>query len=195
MLTVGLGLLGDRVLPTLVRTAAAAECGGFDAIWVPDERFFRDTYATLTAVASATKKVRLGPCVTDAFVRHPALTAMAIGTLQELSGGRAVLGIGAGISGFAPLGIRGRGTTQAIRHAVRLIRSLLEGDVAEISGERFRFRGRLDFPTSAVPVFIAGRGPKILAKMFQGRRSGNQQDVWRALEKPGKRKLHGRRLT
>jgi hypothetical protein len=38
------------------------------------------------------------------------------------------------------------------------------------------------------------RSPKILAKMFQGRRSRNQQDVWRTLEKPGKRKLHGRRL-
>jgi len=162
MLTVGLGLLGDQPPGALVRIAAAAEAGGVEAIWVPDERFFRDPYVVLTAVASATRRVRLGPCVTDPFVRHPAITAVAIGTLQEVSGGRAVLGLGAGISGFAPLGIRPERTAQVLREAVALIRDLLAGERAEVRGVRVAFRGRLDFSAAPVPVYIAGRGPRIL---------------------------------
>jgi 5,10-methylenetetrahydromethanopterin reductase len=159
---VGIGLLADRALPDLVRAAQEAEAGGCDGVWVPDERFFRDAYAALAAVASATHRVRLGPCVTDPFSRHPALTAMAMGTLNEISGGRAVLGIGAGISGFSALGISPKRAVRAIREGVTLIRALLRDGTVDIAGEIFTFRGRLDFAAQPVPVFIAGRGPKVL---------------------------------
>ena len=56
----------------------------------------------------ARERIRLGPCVTDPYSRHAALTAMAIATLDEISGQRAVLGIGAGVSGFRELGDRAR---------------------------------------------------------------------------------------
>ncbi|HEU5300159.1 MAG TPA: LLM class flavin-dependent oxidoreductase [bacterium] len=159
---VGVGLLADRAIPELVRAAREAEEGGCDGVWVPDERFFRDTYAVLAALAAATGRVRLGPCVTDPFSRHPALTAMAIGTINEISGGRAVLGMGTGISGFSALGITPRRTVRAIREAVELIRALLREGTAEAAGEVFTFRGKLDFQAQSVPVFIAGRGPKVL---------------------------------
>lgn len=159
---VGVGLLADRGIPELVRAAREAEAGGCDGVWVPDERFFRDAYAVLAAVAAATDRVRLGPCVTDPFSRHPALTAMAVGTLNEISGGRAVLGMGAGISGFTALGISPKRAVRAIREAVALIRALLAGGRADVAGEIFTFTGRLDFQARPVPVFIAGRGPKVL---------------------------------
>jgi 5,10-methylenetetrahydromethanopterin reductase len=162
MTTFGLGLLPDRPLSDLARAADWAESAGIDAIWVPDERFFRDVYPTLTAIASATSTVQLGPCVTDPFVRHPALTAMAVGTLQEVSGGRAALGIGAGISGFAALGISQQHTAPTIREGVALIRSLLADGKADVDGRIIRFRGRLDFQATSVPIYIAGRGPRVL---------------------------------
>jgi hypothetical protein len=49
------------------RLAALAEAVGFDAVRVPDERFYRDCFVTLAAVAQATRRVRLGPCVTDPY--------------------------------------------------------------------------------------------------------------------------------
>jgi 5,10-methylenetetrahydromethanopterin reductase len=159
---VGLGLLADRPLRELGRAARDAEAAGCEGVWVPDERFFRDPYAVLAAVASATERVRIGPCVTDPFVRHPALTAMAIGTIQEISGGRAVLGMGTGISGFSALGIAPARTVGVMREAIGLIRTLLQEGAADVEGRAFRFRGRLDFPVRPVPVFVAGRGPKVL---------------------------------
>ena len=159
---VGVGLLADRPLRDLARAAQDAEAAGFEGVWVPDERFFRDPYAVLAVLAAATERVHLGPCVTDPFVRHPALTAMAIGTIQEISGGRAVLGIGTGISGFSALGITPARTVGAMREAIGLVRMLLRDGEADVAGETFRFRGRLDFPARPVPVYVAGRGPKVL---------------------------------
>jgi 5,10-methylenetetrahydromethanopterin reductase len=145
------------------RLAALAEAVGFDAVWVPDERFYRDCYVTLAAVAQATRRVRLGPCVADPYSRHPALTAVAAATLDELAGGRAVLGLGAGISGFAALGIGRDRPATAIREAITLARRLWAGEEVALAGEIVRFHGRLDFAAPpAIPVFVAGRGPRIL---------------------------------
>jgi len=158
----GVGLLADRPVAEMIRAAGEAEAAGATGVWVPDERFFRDAYAALAAIGAATRTVRLGPCVTDPFSRHPALTAMAIGTLNEITGGRAVLGMGTGISGFSALGITPSRSVRAIREAVGLIRALLREGEADVTGEIFTFRGRLDFHAQPVPVFIAGRGPKVL---------------------------------
>src|SRR5512132_3655481 len=89
----------------LADLAALAESAGYDDFWLADERFFREVYGSLTLCALRTRRIRLGPCVTDPYSRHPALTAMAIATLDEISGGRALLGLGAGVSGFRELGV------------------------------------------------------------------------------------------
>jgi alkanesulfonate monooxygenase SsuD/methylene tetrahydromethanopterin reductase-like flavin-dependent oxidoreductase (luciferase family) len=95
-MTLQLLLLGDAPVAQLVERAKLAEANGYSTVWVADERFYREVYSCLGQLAVHTSKVLLGPCVTDPFARHPALTAMAIGTLDEISGGRAILGIGAG---------------------------------------------------------------------------------------------------
>ena len=93
-----IGVLSLAAYPhrELMRTVQRAEELGFGAFWYADERFYHETYVGLTACALATSRIRLGPGVTDPYSRHPALTAMAVGSLDELSGGRAVLGFGAG---------------------------------------------------------------------------------------------------
>src|SRR3990172_2100192 len=128
---VGIGLLADRPLLDLARAAREAEAAGCEGVWVPDERFFRDPYAVLAGIASGTRRVHVGPCVTDPFVRHPALTAMAIGTINEISGGRAVLGMGTGISGFSALRITPQRTLRRMRAGIGPIRALLRDGQAE----------------------------------------------------------------
>jgi hypothetical protein len=87
---------------------------------------------------------------------------MAIATLDEISGQRAILGIGAGISGFTGLGINLRKPARAIREMIEVIPALLRGESAEFHGEVIEFhQGRLSFvPTrSAVPIYVASNGP------------------------------------
>ena len=98
-------MLGNVPVAQMVERAKLAEANGYDTLWVADERFYREVYSTLAILAQHTTRVHLGTCVTDPFSRHPALTAMAIATLDEISNQRAILGFGAGISGFAELGI------------------------------------------------------------------------------------------
>lgn len=162
--TFGLGLLPQYPPGRFVRLVQQAEDRGFDCIWVPDERFYRDCYAYLTLCAVNTRRVRLGPCVTDPYTRHPALTAMAMATVDEASGGRAVLGMGAGASGLDALGIPRTKPAVALREGVALIRALWRGEEVTAEGEIVRFSGgRLNFPARPdIPVYLAGRGPKVL---------------------------------
>lgn len=162
--TFGLGLLPHYPPEQFVRLVQRAEERGFDCVWVPDERFYRECYAYLTLCATRTARVRMGPCVTDPYTRHPALTAVAMATVDEASGGRAVLGIGAGASGMAALGIARAKPAVALREAIGLIRALWRGEEVTLAGEVISFtKGRLNFTARPdIPVYIAGRGPKIL---------------------------------
>jgi len=162
-------LLGDAPIEQLVGRVKLAEASNFDTVWLADERFFREVYSCLALFAANTCRVALGPCVTDPFARHPALTAMAIATLDEISGGRAVLGLGAGISGFAELGIERKKPPRAMREAIELIRALLRGEQIDFHGEIVQFyNGRLSFrPRRAeIPVYVATNGP--LGKRMAG---------------------------
>jgi len=161
-MTLQLLLLGDAPVAQLIERARLAEANGYSAVWVADERFYREVYSCLGQLAAHTSRVLLGPCVTDPFARHPALTAMAIATLDEISRGRAILGIGAGISGFAELGIERKKPARAIREAIDVIRALLRGETVDFHGEVIAFNhGRLSFspPRPEIPVYVASNGP------------------------------------
>jgi 5,10-methylenetetrahydromethanopterin reductase len=159
-LTTGLLLLPSHPAGRLAEIAQLAERTGFDYLWLADERFFREVYASLTLCALRTERIKLGPCVTDPYSRHAALTAMAIATLDEISGQRAVLGIGAGVSGFRELGIAREKSGVALREAVEVIRKLLAGETVTYKGSVVRVDGaHLDFkPARAdVPMYIASQ--------------------------------------
>jgi alkanesulfonate monooxygenase SsuD/methylene tetrahydromethanopterin reductase-like flavin-dependent oxidoreductase (luciferase family) len=146
----------------LVDLAQLVEAAGYEHLWLADERFFREVYASLTLCALHTRRVTLGPCVTDPYSRHPALTAMAVATLDEISGGRAALGLGAGISGFAQLGIVRRRPARAMAEAIEVIRRLLRGETVHLRGEVVHLEGgRLDFAPARpdLPIYVASNGP------------------------------------
>jgi 5,10-methylenetetrahydromethanopterin reductase len=156
--------IGKSGKQTLIEMVQACERSGFDIFWVADERFYMEVYSLLTLSSSHSKTIKLGPCVTDPYSRHPALTAMAIGTLDHFSGGRSCLGLGTGSSGFRQLGIKRKHPVIAVREAVHIIRSLLAGERVSYEGEIFRLQDcKLDFASRGqVPILIAANGPLMI---------------------------------
>jgi len=75
----------DGPASRLIARGKLAEGNGYSAVWMPDERFNREVYCCLGQIAAHTSRVLVGPSVTDPYARHPALTAMAIATLDEIS--------------------------------------------------------------------------------------------------------------
>lgn len=174
MLTTGVLLLLREPTDRLAALARAIDDWGYGYLWLADERFFRDVYAALTLCAVNSRRLRLGPCVTDPYSRHPALTAVAIATLDEISGGRAVLGFGAGLSGFREFGLTADRPVVAMREAIGLIRGLLAGETVDLQGEAVVFhRGRLDFapPRPRIPVYVASQregGLRLAGRLADG---------------------------
>jgi 5,10-methylenetetrahydromethanopterin reductase len=146
--------------------AVLAEELGYDSIWIPDQTFHRDPYVMLSAVARATKEIGIGLGVTTPYARHPIQIARAIGTLDELSDGRVMLGLGAGNKKMFldKLGIEQKGAASLLRQTVKCIRELFAGKTVEWSSPAFRLNQvRLEFPTrSDIPIFIASRSPLML---------------------------------
>ncbi|HUZ81987.1 MAG TPA: LLM class flavin-dependent oxidoreductase [Gaiellaceae bacterium] len=162
-----LGLLihpGEPV-SELVHTACRAEEAGYGSLWIADEKFFRDPWVVLTAVAAATTSARLGTGVTEPYARHPALIAAAMATLAELHPDRElVIGLGAGGPGFPPMGVVRRKPTKAIAEAVTILRGLLAGERVELEGEVVSFRGgSLNFASRSLPIYVAARAEGMLA--------------------------------
>ena len=160
----GLLHLGNRPVERTLEVARLAEEREYDYLWIPDERFFREVYGLCAAVAGVTQHIQIGPCVTDPYTRHPVLTAMAIATLDEISEGRAALGIGAGISGFAELGIDHHRPAKTTAEAIQLVRQLLEYGEAEFDGEALSFTGSLNFRPyrEDLLIYLAAGGPLML---------------------------------
>lgn len=145
------------------RIVHMAERLGFSQVWVADEGLYRDPYATLTLAALSTSRVRLGLGVTNPYTRHPALTAAAAATVDEISDGRMVLGLGVGGSGPLALGRRKPRPLAAMRDTIAIVNALTAGGLVEYAGEVHAFRGQLDFrPHRRVPVFVGTRDPHVL---------------------------------
>jgi 5,10-methylenetetrahydromethanopterin reductase len=147
--------------------AKLVEALGYDAIWIPDQTFNRDPYVLLSAIAHVTERVGIGLGVTTPFSRHPVQIARAIGTLDELSEGRALLGLGAGNKKMFldKLGIKQKGTASLMRQSVGCIRKLLSGDLTDWNSPELTLdQVQLEFPTRPeLPIFVASRSPLMLS--------------------------------
>jgi 5,10-methylenetetrahydromethanopterin reductase len=161
----GVGLPPAAPAAELLELAEEVEGLGYDYLWINDERLERDPFTLLAAVAQRTSRVRIGPGVTNPYSRHPALVATAMATLDELSGGRAVLGLGAGGTNHRALDIERRAPVTALRQAVELLRRLWAGDAVTVAGEVVRTnQAKLDFTPERprIPIYIGARGPRVL---------------------------------
>jgi 5,10-methylenetetrahydromethanopterin reductase len=114
--------------------SAELEQSGVDRIWLIDSQLaMKDVYAGLQAAASHTERLELGTGVTNLLTRHPSVTAGAIAALSELSGGRALLGLGAGDSAVRAIGARPSRVAE-VEAALRFFAAMLRGERAEWEG-------------------------------------------------------------
>jgi 5,10-methylenetetrahydromethanopterin reductase len=144
--------------------ARAAEEAGFSTVWFAENPFARGAMSGLAASALATSTIRLGVGVFNPFNRHPTLIAMEVAALDELSEGRVVLGIGAGIR-LGQMGIAAPRRIAAVRDAIHIASRLLRGETVEYEGPVFSARGvRLECPLrrAAVPICMAAMGDQAL---------------------------------
>jgi 5,10-methylenetetrahydromethanopterin reductase len=139
----------------LARLGAEAEAGGFDTLWMPDSpMLYRDPYATLAVLARETRNARLGTLATNPLTRHAAVTANAILTVHELSGGRAILGIATGDSAVRRIGAKPVRLAD-LEQSIGELRELLAGRPVTYAGGRFgiRFADR-----AAPPIYVVATG-------------------------------------
>ncbi len=160
----GLLLNAEYPIDELIDTAKLAEGLGYDELWYTDVFFQRDCFVGLAALAANTERILLGPGVTDPYSRHPVQTAAAIASLDELSNGRALLGLGIGGGDFAQIGLKASLPVAAMREAVNAIRDLLAGEEVNLEGKVITLRnGHLDFKPirSRIPIYFATHGAQV----------------------------------
>ncbi len=149
----------------MMAVAVEAERLGFDRCWVYDEGLAtRDVYVTLCAIAAATERLELGPGITNPYTRHPAQTAAAVASLDEMSEGRAFLGIGAGGSlTLDPIGLKRSAPLTAVRETIQVARELFGGETVNFTGKSVSLRSALmNYARPDTQIWLAGRGPKML---------------------------------
>ena len=156
----GFTLKPDHTIPATLELTRNAEAAGFDYGWVFDSHvLWREPYPLLTLMAEHSERLRLGTCVTNPGTREPTVTASALATLNEVSGGRMDLGIGRGDSARRVLG-KPPITLAHTEEAIRVIRDLVEGRTVMYEGTE------LNFPWTGkwkLPIWLAGYGPLALA--------------------------------
>jgi 5,10-methylenetetrahydromethanopterin reductase len=134
------------------RLAERADRYGFAMIGIADTPGnAMDPWMAATLVARACRRARVALCVTNLLTRHPAVSAAATASLDQISAGRAILGIGAGHSGTKNLGF-GKSTAQELAEAVAFIKTLLTGAPATLGTAS----AHLPWVKNAPPVFLAG---------------------------------------
>ena len=137
---------------------ARADALGFGGVWVADSQsVFRDAFMALTLFADRTENMQLATGVTNAVTRHPAVIAHSFATLDEISGGRAVLGIGVGESAVHTLGQK-PSRLRRLEEFIAVLRALMAGDTVCFDGQDIK----VSWPPRQVPIVIACTGPKSL---------------------------------
>lgn len=164
--------------PELRDIALAAEAAGWDSVWVwdhlmsiigPSDQAILEGWTSISAIAALTRRVRVGLMVGANTVRNPGLTAKLATTLDHISSGRAVLGLGGawfereheafGIDFGESVGRR----LDWLEESAGLIRRLLDGEIVSHDGPRYTFKDAICRPVPIqehLPMLIGGHGPR-----------------------------------
>jgi len=168
--------------------ALRAEAIGFDTVWVPDELLWRSSDGALRgwwecvamagAIAAATSRIKVGTWILSALHRNPGITAKAVETLDEISGGRFVFGLGSGHAGRQAhaFGLPEEHVHARFEEAVEIIVPLLRQGRADFEGTFHAVRDLEHRPVGPrpghIPIMIGAKGPKML------RLAAMHADVW-----------------
>ena len=155
----GIEFVPQIPLDELVRLVKIAEDVGFEYAWITDHYNNKNVYETLALIAAETETIKMGPGVTNPYVRSPAISASAIATIDEISNGRATFGIGPGDKAtFDALGIAWDKPVSTIKAAIADINTLLAGEKTEAGAAL----GGAKKVQDAIPIYMGAQGPKML---------------------------------
>ncbi|MDO5827319.1 MAG: 5,10-methylenetetrahydromethanopterin reductase [Methanobrevibacter sp.] len=155
----GIEFVPQIPLDELVRLVKIAEDVGFEYAWITDHYNNKNVYETLALIAANTETIKMGPGVTNPYVRSPAISASAIATIDEISNGRATFGIGPGDKAtFDALGIAWDKPVSTIKAAIADINTLLAGEKTEAGAAL----GGAKKVQDAIPIYMGAQGPKML---------------------------------
>ena len=152
----------------LVELAVLAEQAGFDFVWFPHDAFMGNTWVITAAVAERTSAIQIGSVGTNSYLTNPAEIATYIATLDELSQGRAALGLGLHTTEMVEwTGLDASNHVTHSQEAVAIIRRLLRGEVVDFQGEAFSWSDqcylRFEPFRAEIPIYLAAFGREFLA--------------------------------
>ena len=160
-LTFGMTVMPDPPFSWMLELMQLAEQNGFEHGWTYDSHIlWQESYALLPLVADKTERIKLGHCVTNPGIRDPTITASWYATMQDLSGGRMVMGIGRGDSSRRVVGLKPVKVAEFERR-LRMIKDLMNGRPVEWNEKELTLEWAKDLPE--IPMHVAGYGPKALA--------------------------------
>ncbi len=153
-----------RSVKEAVDRAQRAEALGFEAVFFADSQMNNvDPYQAMAMCAVSTKNIRLGTAVTNMVYRDPTITANSFATLNEISAGRAIIGLG---TGDGPVYSLGRTATKLVdfEMGLRVIRDLLHDRGVDVPKSKERAGGNVQLKVGnrPVPIYISAEGPKTL---------------------------------
>jgi 5,10-methylenetetrahydromethanopterin reductase len=162
----GFGLLNNLDVRASVDLARRAESAGYESIWFAEHNFSRDAITSLAAAATVTERIRIGSGVVPIFTRSALLTATTFASLDELSRGRIIFGLGAGSRVLIRAqGIQYAKPLAALREYVEACRAVWSSGGTRVSyeGEIVKLQeAELDFAPvrRRIPTWIGATGPK-----------------------------------
>src|ERR687891_950463 len=137
-----------------------AEQHGFEYGWTYDSHvLWQESYATLALAADRTERLKLGHFVTNPGIRDPTVTASWYATMQDLSDGRMLMGIGRGDSSRRVVGLKPVKVAEFERR-LRMMKDLMNGRTVEWNGKELTLEWARDLPE--IPMHVAGYGPRAL---------------------------------
>ncbi|OWT32621.1 5,10-methylenetetrahydromethanopterin reductase [Methanobrevibacter sp. 87.7] len=155
----GIEFVPQQPLDEIIKLVKLAEDVGFDNVWITDHYNNKNVYASLALIAKETSTIKLGPGVTNPYLRSPAVSASAIATIDEISDGRATFGIGPGDKAtFESLGVEWSKPLSTIKSAIAEIRTLTAGGKTD-KGAKL---GGIKAVQDSIPIYMGAQGPKML---------------------------------
>lgn len=154
----GVKFAGDMVTYDTLKLAIFAEKLGYYSLWTTESRFTRDAVTRISAIAALSKKVMVGTAVINPFTRSPALLAITSATIDEISNGRFILGLGAGTKKYLSCqGLPFIKPLKRLEECTILLRKLWRGEFVSFKGETLEVSDvRLDFKPvrERIPIYF-----------------------------------------
>jgi 5,10-methylenetetrahydromethanopterin reductase len=160
---------GGTVLEKMYSTAKEAEKNGFDSVWFSDHiimppfTFMPDAWTLMTAVAMQTERVSFGTRVSPPHGRHPAIFANMLATIDQISRGRVILGLGAGESmHLDPFGIEWNQPVTRMKETIEVMRRLWTEKKVTFQGKFFNLKDaflQVKPVHKSIPIYIGSNGP------------------------------------